>query len=294
MTEPIATVLITAGNGNQARSVIPRLAGAGFRVRAMRRSARPGPGPGELGAHEVVIGDAGNPDDALDALQGVDAVYHIGPTFHPMEREMGLNMIAQARRAGVRHFVFSSVLHPILYGLPQHAIKRAIEENLVESGLNFTILQPSDYMQMTVLSVSPAHSAYMCAYESDRREALVDLDDVAEVVVKVLKEGPLHYGASYELTADGNPNKSDLVAALSDAFGRPFSLIRYPASFEHRPEIFGHVDEAHARHQMATLRAVHHWYENHDFIGNGNVLRMLLGREPTGFTAFLRRHFGLS
>lgn len=206
---------------------------------------------------------------------------------------MGFNMIAQAKRAGVEHFVFSSVLHPILYGLPQHAIKRAIEENLLESGLDFTILQPSDYMQMTVLSVSPEHNAYMCAYENDNREALVDLDDVAEVLVKVVSEGPVHYGATYELTAEGNPRKADLVAALSEAFGRSFSLRKYPASFEHRPEIFGYVDEAHARHQIETLRAVHGWYERHDFIGNGNVLRMLLGREPTSFVQFLRRHFDL-
>lgn len=294
MSDTARTVLVTSGNGNQARSVIPRLAAAGFRVRAMRRADRPGPGPKDLGAHEVVFGDAGDPEDAFRAMQGAHAVYHIGPTFHPREREMGCNMIAQARRAGVGHFVFSSVLHPILYGLPQHAIKRAIEENLLESGLNYTILQPSDYMQMTVLSVSPEHSAYMSAYENDNREALVDLDDVAEVLAKVIAEGPAHYGATYELTADGNPTKADLVAALSEAFGHPFSLMKYPASFEHRPQIFGHVDEAHARHQMETLRAVHDWYEHHDFIGNGNVLRMLLGRRPTTFVEFIRRHFGLN
>jgi len=293
MSDAAKTVLVTSGNGNQARSVIPRLATAGFRVRAMRRSDRPGPGPADLGAHEVVVGDAADPGDALQAMQGVHAVYHVGPTFHPRERDMGCNMIAQARRAGVEHFVFSSVLHPILYGLPQHAIKRAIEENLLESGLNFTILQPSDYMQMTVLSVLPEQDAYMCAYENDNREALVDLDDVAEVLVKVVNEGPVHYGATYELTADGNPRKADLVTALGEAFGRPFNLVKYPASFEHRPEIFGDVDEAHARHQMETLRAVHAWYDRHDFIGNGNVLRMLLGREPTSFVQFLRRYFNL-
>jgi uncharacterized protein YbjT (DUF2867 family) len=294
MSDSPRTVLVTSGNGNQARSVVPRLVAGGFRVRAMRHTDRPGLGPADLGAQEVVIGDAADADDAFNAMQGVHAVYHVGPTFHPREHEMGFNMIAQAKRAGVTHFVFSSVLHPILYGLPQHAIKRAIEENLLESGLNFTILQPSDYMQMTVLSVSPEHNAYMCAYENDNREALVDLDNVAEVLVKVVREGPVHYGATYELTADGNPRKADLVTALSEAFGRPFSLMKYPASFEHRPEIFGYVDEAHARHQIETLRAVHGWYERHDFIGNGNVLRMLLGREPTSFVQFLRRHFDLN
>ena len=43
---------------------------------------------------------------------------------------------------------------------------------------------------------------------------------------------------------------SDLVASLSEAFGRPFALHKLPASFEHRPEIFGQVDETHARHAV--------------------------------------------
>lgn len=287
------SVLVTAGFGNQAKAVIPRLHASGLRVRAMRRKDRPGPGPKDLGAHEVVFGDASNPDDALRAMEGMDAVYHVGPTFHPLEREMGFNMIEQAKRAGVEHFIFSSVLHPILYGLPQHAIKRAIEEHLLESGLNFTILQPSDYMQMTVMSVVPDHSIYAMTYENDNREALVDLEDVAEVLVKVVREGPAHYGATYELTDGQNPRKADIVASLTEAFGRPFALHKVPSSFEHRPDLFGQVDEAHARHQMETLKAVHNWYDHHDFIGNATVLRMLLGREPTSFTQFIRRHFGL-
>jgi uncharacterized protein YbjT (DUF2867 family) len=293
MAETVKTVLVTSGFGNQAKSVIPKLNAAGFRVRVMRAHDRPGPGPRDIGAQEVVIGDATDPEDAFQAMQDVHAVYHVGPTFHPREREMGFNMIEKAKRAGVEHFVFSSVLHPILKALPQHAIKRDIEEHLLQSGLNFTILQPSDYMQMTVMSAVPEHSLYMCAYENDNAEALVDLDDVAEVLVKVIGEGSRHYGATYELSGDGNPTKADLARSLSEAFGRPFKVQQYPASFEHRPEIFGDVDEAHARHQMETLKKVHNWYDNYAFIGNGNVLRMLLGRDPTSFTQFCRRHFGL-
>lgn len=293
MADAGKTVLITAGFGNQAKSAIPRLNAAGFRVRAMRAKDRPGPGPRDIGAHEVVIGDASDPDDAFRAMQGVDAVYHVGPTFHPREREMGFAMIEQAIRAGVGHFVFSSVLHPILTGLPQHAIKRDIEERLLESGLNFTILQPSDYMQMTVASAVPDHSIYVCTYENDNAEALVDLDDVAEVLVRVLLEGSRHFGATYELTSDGNPTKAELAASLTEAFGRPFSVHYMPSSFEHRPDMFGDVDEAHARHQMETLKVVHNWYDHHAFIGNGNVLRLLLGREPTTFTQFCRKYFGL-
>jgi len=288
------TILVTAGNGNQARAVIPRLAAAGFRVRAMRRTDRPGPGPLELGANEVVIGDASNVDDAFAAMQDVDAVYHVGPTFHPREREMGWNMIEQAGRAGVAHFIYSSVLHPILTGLLQHAIKRDVEERLVESGLNFTILQPADYMQMVVFGILPEKSVFALGWNLEKRQALVDLDDVAEVLVKVVSEGLTHYGATYELTSGENFSAHDIAASLSQAFGRPFKAKWFEQRFEGSTEIFGHTeDEAHSRHQMEKFRVLTDWYDRFDFVGNGNVLRMLLGREPNSFVDFVRKHYGL-
>lgn len=293
MTGTAKTVLMTAGYGNQARLAIPKLAQAGFKVRAMRRSDPPGPGPRDLGAAEVVVGDATNPADALSAMEGVDTVYHIGPTFHPRERDMAFNMIEQAKRAGVEHFIFSSVLHPTLFGLPQHAIKREIEEHLAISKLNFTILQPSDYMQRTAAGALIDKDQYVTPYGNDYREALVDLEDVAEVLVKVVREGPLHYGATYELTDGHNPTKADLVAGLSEAFGRPFSLVKLPADSFYDPEMYGDVDEETLRYQMYMLRTVLNWYEHHEFVGNGNVLAMLLGRQPTTWVQYLRKHFDL-
>lgn len=288
--EPRKTVLVTAGYGNQARAAVPRLTAAGFHVRAMRRVDRPGPGPNELGAREVVIGDACSASDAYAAMDGVDAVYHVGPSFHPRELEMGLNMIDQAKCAGVKHFVFSSVLHPTLSGLPQHTIKRDIEERLLESGLNFTILQPSDYMQMTALGMVPAQNLFLLGWDLEKRQALIDLDDVAEVLVKVLNEGAPHFGATYELSSE-NLSGNEIAQCLSRVFGRPFGAVRFQHTYDPIPEIFGHYDEAHSRHQMHVFRIVNEWYDQHDFIGNSSVLRMLLGRNPTSLADFVRKRF---
>ena len=289
MTEAAKTVLVTAGFGNQAHAVIPRLSRAGFRVRAMRASDRPGPGPHDLGADDVFVGDAADPADAARALEGVHAVYHIGPTFHPLERQMGFNMIDQARKAGVEHFVFSSVLHPILTGLPQHAIKRDIEERLLESGLNFTILQPSDYMQMSAQGYLADRGVFILSFDLDRRQALVDLEDVAEVLAKVLREGRAHYGATYELTSDDNLTGHEIADALSRATGRPVATMLSPHSDEQFKAFFGVDDLSLVSYQVDTLKAVSAWYDRFDFMGNGNVLRWLLGRTPASYFDFAKR-----
>ena len=138
-------ILVTAAFGNQGQRLIPLLARAGKKVRAMRAS-------GDLdalkalGATEVIQGDASDPATLARAMEGIETVYHVGPSLHPREREMGLAVVEAAEAAGVKHLVFSSVLHAIITSLIQHKAKRDIEERIVLSKLNFTILQPTNYM----------------------------------------------------------------------------------------------------------------------------------------------------
>lgn len=299
-TEASKRVLITAGFGSQARQIIPLLREARFRIRSMRATGGSGRGPIELGANEVVVGDASRPDDALRAMEGVDCVYHIGPTFHPLEREMGINMINQAKKAGVKHFIFSSVLHPILTGLMQHVHKREIEEHLLESGLNFTILQPADFMQASIGGYAPDLGAgkstqrnrgdiYALGWDLDRRQSLVDLADVAEVVVKVVNEGARHFGATYELCSDDCLTAHQIAEAISRATGRPIVAKKITWTDNAYLKWFGNDDIASVQYSVDAFKALNAWYDKYDFVGNGNVLRMLLGRNPTSYEEFARR-----
>lgn len=102
---------------------------------------------------EVVRADITLTVDIQRILKGVTAVLHIGPSFHPREPEIGFLMIdaacKEARNGGAfKHFVYSSVLHPQLRKLMNHDCKRYVEEYLIESGLEYTIVQPSHILDM--------------------------------------------------------------------------------------------------------------------------------------------------
>jgi D-arabinose 1-dehydrogenase-like Zn-dependent alcohol dehydrogenase len=78
-------ILVTAAGDNQGKILVPKAAKAGFTVRAMRRSK----GADELlaiGASNVVIGDASNPNDVAKVMEGVSTICHVGPTAHPDEK----------------------------------------------------------------------------------------------------------------------------------------------------------------------------------------------------------------
>ncbi len=279
--------LITAANGNQGKLLMPKLAAIGAPVRALVRSEASGCKLRELGV-EVIVGDMAEPGVLERAMMGVSSVYHIGPVLHPREREIGFAAINAARNAGVRHFVFSSVLHSIITDLVQHEIKRDIEERLLASGLEFTILQPANYMLPLKLLPVFREGVFRLSWSLERLQSMVDLDDVTDVVVDVLSNGEHHYGATYELVGRGRFDAHQLGEIISKVLGRSIPVEEISGD-EYLKAFIGDADPADFTHQARVLRAITARYSAHDFIGNANVLAWLLGREPTSFRQFVER-----
>ena len=73
----------------------------------------------------VVIADYLEQSSLRSALQGVDVIFHNGPAFHAQETAMGIAVIDAAKEAGVKHFVYCSVLFPLLTKLMNHKAKLA-------------------------------------------------------------------------------------------------------------------------------------------------------------------------
>lgn len=280
-------VLVTAAHGNQGRALIPRLVRDGHQVRALRRS-----GDIEdlykLGAHEGLAGDLLDPEVRARAMDGIDVVYHVGPTAHPREAEMGVAAIDAALAAGVKHFVYASVLHARVSALLQHREKAIVEEHLVGSGLPFTILQPADFME--TLNIGPAldSGVFRLIWSLEREQALVSVADVAEVAEVVIATPRHHCAATYELCAPGTFSAFDIANLIAVVTERSIVAERLEVAeveqfYSH--EEWGAEDGAYRERFFAALLS---WYDAHDFLGNPNVLRMLLEREPTTLEQFVR------
>ena len=281
-------ILVTSANGNQGKQLVPKLLAEGHAVRACVRSEGSAAHLRDLGLAEVLVGDLADPAIITRAVDGVTALYHIGPTLHPDERQIGFGMIDAAKRAGVGHFVFSSVLHAITTRLIQHEIKRDIEERLVSSGLDFTILQPANFMLPLRLKPVFDESVFRLTWSLDRRQSMIAIDDLTDVAALVLGDRQRHVAATYELAGRERLTAHDIGAILSDVIGRPIA-VEYldPETFtrirlggDHRPDF---------AHQLRLSRAIADYYSSCDFVGNANVLTWLLGRAPTDFATFTRR-----
>ncbi len=279
-------ILITGAAGKTGKAVTQALVAKGESVRALVYRDEHIPTLKALGAKEIIVGDMIDRPTVENASTGVRAVYHICPNMSPDEIMIGRFVIDAADALGVEHLVYHSVLHPQSESMPHHWSKLRLEELLIESGVPFTILQPTAYMQ-NILAHWDAidnEGIFPAPYSVDAKSSLVDLDDVAQVAAEVLtNEG--HIGATYELVGAESISQVEIAGVLSVELGRSVEA----REISHDDWEQGARAAGLGGYQVETLIKMFEFYGQHGFAGNSNVLRWLLGRPPTSLAEFIQR-----
>jgi uncharacterized protein YbjT (DUF2867 family) len=259
------TILAVGAAGKFAGLVIPALARRGARVRGFIHKPEDADQVRNHGAIEVVVGDLRDRASLDTALRGIEAVFYIPPAFLTDEADVGKGVVEAARKAGVRRFVFSSVIHPVLTSLVNHAAKVPVEEAVLDSGLEYTFLHPTLYYQNYARLWPRIVETGVLAepWSAETRFSRVDYRDVAEVAAIALTENRLLYG-TFELCASGILNRRDVAALIGDVLRRKIEVGQADAG-----------DDA-----PKPLKAMFEHYNHHGVLGSPVTLRAILGREP--------------
>lgn len=268
-------VLMVGVTGKYASLVLPELRQRGVTVRALVRDESKADAARQQGAEEIEIANLNDSESLRAATSEVDGVFHINPAFTPNEAELGVAMVEAAKAAGVQKFVFSGAIHPSISKMSNHAAKRPVEEALYQSGMEFTVLQPTMFMQTIDNGWTAAikQGRFSLPYSKSAKASYVDYRDVAEVAALALTGDRLGYG-TFELCAPGMVNRVELAAMMSEAIGRPIEAGE--PSFDEWAQA-GHLPEGR-REGMRTMYAD---YDQYGFPGgNALVLRAILEREP--------------
>jgi uncharacterized protein YbjT (DUF2867 family) len=202
----------------------------------------------------------------------------------PDEALISKLVIEEARKAGVERFVYHSVLHPQTEKMHHHWGKLRVEELLFESGLRFTVLQPAPYMQNLLANWESIieDGVLRVPYSVDSKFSFIDLEDVAEAAKIVLTE-QYHINAIYELA--GTPPLSQVEVA------EIFSHVLKRKVRTEKEEIRDWSMRAKGMNEyaMQNLVRMFEYYDKWGLVGNSNVLRWLLKREPTSMERFIER-----
>ena len=145
-------VLITGATGRQGGAALRHMLSKGWRLRALTRNPR-GRAARDLGRQgvEVVAGDLEDPSSIEKAVLGAHGVYSVQDFWAVGARrevQQGKNLADAAKRAGVAHFVYSSVGGADRNSRIDHwDSKWEIEQHIRRLGLPATILRPAAFME---------------------------------------------------------------------------------------------------------------------------------------------------
>jgi hypothetical protein len=104
---------------------------------------------------------------------------------------------------------------------------------------------------------------------------------VAETAGVALTEDRLLYG-TFELCAEGDLNREEVAALMSDVLGRKIRAARLNL------EKTGDTSkESGDGEQSPLIKAMFDWYNAHSLLGNALTLRAILGREPRTLRAYI-------
>src|SRR3990172_10209719 len=172
-------ILFFLATGTTGGEVARQLIAAGVRPRLLvRNRAKANEFEGKA---EIVEGDLDNPAAVTSALKGVDRVYLVSAGLNGPDLE--IKFIDAAKKAGARHIVKLSVIgadEPVLTFSKWHA---RIEKHLKESGLQWTMLRPGNFMSNALLLWGETIRTQGAFYQptGEGRWAAIDPADIGAV-----------------------------------------------------------------------------------------------------------------
>jgi uncharacterized protein YbjT (DUF2867 family) len=228
MVADAGITLVAGATGNTGSGVVASLLRRGRRVRALVRDPIRAAGLSEQGV-EVGLVDLDRPETLTGGLlEGVSEVYFVtwnGPSALQQSRNL-LEAITDSGTAP--HIVRLSG-----YGTLQSRIISELarcEDELKASGLPWTILKPTFFMQNLMMAAGTASEQGAVYFDWGAGKAgMVDLRDVVDCAVAVLTgEAGAVDGETFVLTGPASIGFTDAAAILSRVTGRTVDYVPVP------------------------------------------------------------------
>ncbi|GAA5037355.1 uncharacterized protein YbjT (DUF2867 family) [Thermocatellispora tengchongensis] len=214
------SILVTGGTGTLGRHVVPKLVEAGATVRVLARKPR--------GQHGTVIADLAKGPGLDEAVSGATTVVHLAsdPRAKGADLMGTRRLLGAARRAGVRHLVYISIVgvdrHPYSY----YRAKREAELLIEDSGVPYTILRTTQFHDLVLFAAQALTRLPVAPVPAGWRFQPVDAAEVGERLAALATAAPA--GRVPDMGGPEILSARDLVLAYLEATGRRRPLVSVP------------------------------------------------------------------
>ena len=164
-----------------------------------------------------------------------------------------------------------------------HDRKRYIEEYLIESGLPYTILQPSHFMDMFPLPklLSEKNPTYTARWDPDVKFSYTSLHNLGEATAKILEQRESHFYATYQMVSTSPPmGYNEVCEIASKVIGKEIHVETMPFQKTMEGTAEGMLGLPPGEYARDGYQRMLLYYNYRGLVGSTNVMRWVLGREP--------------
>lgn len=277
-------IVVTGGTGNVGKRLVRELSSLDQETVVMTRDpdGRPALPDGAV----YVAGDLADMASLGRAFAGADAVYLLTP-LHPDEASLGRGAVRAAAEAGVGRLVFQSVHRAKEAAhIPHFGSKAEIVEELEDSALTWTVLEPNNFYQndLGFRDAIVGGGVYPQPI-GPLGVSHVDCDDIADAAVRCLV-GDGHAGRTYPLVGPAPHTGEENAAIWAGALGREVAYIGDDL------DAWSSQMRAHLPDWLLDdLVIMYRYFIDHGLLARDDeveAVRTLLGREPRDYESWVR------
>lgn len=278
-------ILVLGATGGIGGEVCRLLKKAGTSFRAMARKQEQVDQFRADGV-DAVRGDLDRPETLTAAMAGIETLFLVtAPTPAQVAQETAA--INVAKRAGVGRIVKISASDcNVRSRIPWAKSHALIDHYLRASGVDWTILMPTAFMQNFLWFTKPVARGFLPLGAGKGSLSWVDTRDIARVAATVLTQDG-HSRATYFLTGPETFDMSEAAVRLSEVTGRKVRYLDLPTP------AFRTVLRLTGSSRWMTNGLVAQFSDmvagHHDIDPTCEIER-LTGQPPRDFAAFLREH----
>jgi uncharacterized protein YbjT (DUF2867 family) len=228
-------VLVTGATGRQGGAVVRHMLDRGWTLRALTRNPETSAAQ-ELVRRgvEVVRGDLEDPPSLEKAARGVDGVYSVQDFWTVGARRevlQGKNLADAAKKAGVAHFVYSSVGGAERgSGIDHFESKWEVEQHIRQLGLPATILRPAAFMEnyyVDQVEIGLLKGKLVDPIRGDKPYQTIASDDIGAFVALAFERPKELIGEAIEIAGSELTN-IEAAAVFGRVLGKRVKFQRLP------------------------------------------------------------------
>ena len=163
------------------------------------------------------------------AMKGMDTLFMLMPT-HPDMVQWGKNIVSSAQKSGIKHIVrLSAAIAKNDLDLDFMKKIREIDNSVINSGLNYTIIAPQFFMQnLSTLMADDYKNGTLYLPAGDGKLGWIDVRDIALVSMEILLNPEKYKNETLTITGTESLSYGEAVEQMNNILGKDTQYIAIP------------------------------------------------------------------